>query len=304
MLNALAGRGWVSRRLTSTAARQGRSLVLLYHDIGDESKGEVESVVARVPGDLLAAHIAVLRDIGEVVPLEDLLRRNVGENPRFAITFDDDSASYASDALPVLRRANVSATFFLSGRSLAGLRPYWWDVLDWWLRERGLDETSRALGAPPMRPRALAAWCEQRPDAIDVLYAGAPAHAAVERLLDADSIARLASSGMEVGFHTLHHPVLTDLADDALERAMVEGREALEAVTGRTVRYLSCPHGRTDSRVAAAAGRAGYEAAFGSRGRPVGPASPRLMLDRWEPGPIEPDRLRGEIVWRLLRRPA
>jgi peptidoglycan/xylan/chitin deacetylase (PgdA/CDA1 family) len=283
------------------AGRRKRALVLLYHDIGEEgSKGGVVRVITR---RMLRRHIQLLVEIGDVVPLADLLADPGAQRPRFAITFDDDSASYAKYAVQELSDLGVRATFFLSGRSLHGMRPYWWDMLDWWIAERGLLETADFLGAPHLDARGLAAWCEGR-EAIERLYEAVPADAAKDRLLDPGDIRMIAASGMDIGFHTLRHRVLPDLDDLALETALREGRADLEAAVGRSIDLLSYPHGRTDTRVAAAARRAGYRAAFGSRGRPITAESPRMSLDRWEPGRLEVGALLGEICWRLNRPPA
>lgn len=40
----------------------------------------------------------------------------------------------------------MTATFFLCGRSLHGLGPAWFEVLDRLVQLRGLQETSRLLG--------------------------------------------------------------------------------------------------------------------------------------------------------------
>src|SRR5690606_811503 len=98
---------------------------------------------------------------------------------------------------------------------------------------------------------------------IENLYSAAPEDAAAERLLSRDGIGRLAAAGMEIGFHTLHHPVLPDLDGADLVTAVREGRPELEATIGRHLRFFSYPHGRTDERVARAVAEVGYSAAFG-----------------------------------------
>jgi len=81
-------------------------------------------------------------------------------------------------------------------------------------------------------------------------------------LLSWDELRDLHEHGWEIGSHTLTHPDLTALDDDALRRELVESRELIEAETGARCTSLAYPYGAADARVVEAARRAGYEAAF------------------------------------------
>jgi peptidoglycan/xylan/chitin deacetylase (PgdA/CDA1 family) len=80
--------------------------------------------------------------------------------------------------------------------------------------------------------------------------------------MDWDTLAELADRGVEIGSHTVSHPHLSRLADRDLHRELRESRERVESELRRPCRYLAYPYGEEDSRVQAAARRAGYEAAF------------------------------------------
>jgi peptidoglycan/xylan/chitin deacetylase (PgdA/CDA1 family) len=79
------------------------------------------------------------------------------------------------------------------------------------------------------------------------------------RPLDWAGLAALRDEGWEVGSHTLSHPLLTLLDDEALWRELAGSREAIAARFGdcATVAY---PYGIADRRVATAARKAGYQA--------------------------------------------
>jgi peptidoglycan/xylan/chitin deacetylase (PgdA/CDA1 family) len=96
----------------------------------------------------------------------------------------------------------------------------------------------------------------------------------------------LCGAGWEIGSHTVTHRLSTDLTDVALEHEFVESRLTLERRLGacNTIAY---PYGRADTRVAAAAERAGYSAGFvlARVHRPDGPyLRPRLELTRRDRG--------------------
>ena len=99
---------------------------------------------------------------------------------------------------------------------------------------------------------------------------------------------------MEVGFHTLHHPVLTTLPDAELTRAVASGAAAELATRWGTVDLLEYPHGRTTvewrDRL-----RARIRTAFRTGRRPVAPNDEPYVLWRGISAPFR------SIVWRLRR---
>jgi peptidoglycan/xylan/chitin deacetylase (PgdA/CDA1 family) len=87
------------------------------------------------------------------------------------------------------------------------------------------------------------------------------------RTLDWDGLRRLADRGVEIGSHSVSHPLLTHLDDAELDGELRQSRERLESELRRPCRFLAYPFGDHDERVRAAARRAGYEAAFGLPGK-------------------------------------
>jgi peptidoglycan/xylan/chitin deacetylase (PgdA/CDA1 family) len=81
------------------------------------------------------------------------------------------------------------------------------------------------------------------------------------RAMDWTELARLRDDGWEIASHTCTHPVLPELADEALTRELSDSKAELERRLGTSCRTLAYPYGATDDRVRAAADAAGYDAA-------------------------------------------
>lgn len=276
------------------AAARGRALVLCYHRIAPVT--DQARVIDPIPPECFAEQMRTLRRIGDIVPLRQLIR--LGEThrrPVFAITFDDDEQTHVRYALPILRELDIPATFFLSGRSLHGLGPYWWTLLEQSVEEIGVEATARLLGLNGRSMKDLARQCRSLACVKDLSPTTKPP------LMKADDIRTLADAGMTFGFHTLGHHPLPLLDENALATALVEGRKALSSVTGTSIEFLAYPYGQADARVAAAARRAGYSAAFVTGDRPIASGSDRLLLSRWQPGPLASDDMRDEVLVRLAR---
>jgi peptidoglycan/xylan/chitin deacetylase (PgdA/CDA1 family) len=76
-----------------------------------------------------------------------------------------------------------------------------------------------------------------------------------------DEARALVSMGFTCGAHTVTHPRLSTLDDEACRRELVDSRRTLEGELGCDVRYLAYPFGAHDARVRALAREAGYVAA-------------------------------------------
>lgn len=201
---------------------------------------------------------------------------------------------------PPLRAMRVPATFFLSGRALHGRGAYWFQRLELLLMTRGPREIAARVGVPDSGGAALVLACERdltiRRKIVDLAAGGAE-----PSVLGRAQIAELAAAGVTIGFHTVEHPVLPDLPDDALPAAVCEGRDELAAAAGGRLRFFAYPHGKTNARAAQAVRRAGFEAAFTGRPESVRAGQDPYTIGRWEPGPIPVEQLLVKLAIYLHR---
>jgi peptidoglycan/xylan/chitin deacetylase (PgdA/CDA1 family) len=291
----VAAVGAAARRL---AAARGHGLVLVYHRV-NEGRGP-DTVVPSVSPAVLRRQVEALMEVGRVVPLAELVEaRGRPGALRFSLTFDDDYASHVREVLPTLTALRVPATFFLSGRTLHGLGPYWWESLEEVVKVRGLEEAARLIGVPPYGGVAgLALACERDPRRQQLAQRATEASA---RHLSGGDIRALADAGMTIGFHTLHHPVLTRLPEADVGPALTVGRAELEQASGQRLRFFAYPHGKADGGTAWHVHRAGYAAAWTGQPRPVRRGDPLHLLGRWEPGSLGVDAFLAKIAVRLNR---
>lgn len=285
----------VTRALTTTPRARGRGLALLWHRISPEEPRPTD-VVPTVTSDRFREQLEVLGELGDVVPLADLERPGEGGRPRFALTFDDDDPRHVDHALPVLRQLGMPATFFLSGRFTAGLGPYWWELLERQLATRGVQAVADELGVPAGDPESVAAAVERRAEARMLLEERTdPTGLAT---FTAEHVQRLRSAGMEIGFHTLRHPLLPLVPVDRLEDEVRDGRASLETVVGAPLHRFAYPHGGVDAAVARHVAADGYVSAWTSSQHPADPHGDPHRQGRWEPR----DRPADALVRGVLRR--
>ena len=170
----------------------------------------------------------------------------------------------------MLARHGAPATAFLGGVDEAP----WWRSLQAVVDARAVEPDAlppldpaavqRALDGEARAARRLAAAVEalqpdERAALAERLAALAPA---VEAPLAPGGIRALAAAGWEIGFHTLRHDALPTLDDEELRRALVSGRQELEALVGAPLRSFAYPHGKAGDRERVATAAAGFEVAF------------------------------------------
>ena len=87
-----------------------------------------------------------------------------------------------------------------------------------------------------------------------------------DRHLTPSEVESLAAEGVAIGSHGITHRHWTRLDGTALDRELRSSRETLRAISGQSVDAVAYPWGVVDSRVAAAAERAGYRLGFRLQG--------------------------------------
>jgi peptidoglycan/xylan/chitin deacetylase (PgdA/CDA1 family) len=220
------------------------------------------------------------------------------------ITFDDGHANNLRFALPVLQKYQVSAVcFVLTGKMGVCERIWFEDAYDrlmsssahsWCLR----DGECRPLENFDQRVAACSRFfslCRTLPgkeqqEELESLRSQLPMTSPESefidrfRFLSADEVRRLAQSGVEIGSHTIAHPILAPAALEEARREIGESKSKLEQVLGHAVQAFAYPFGAPGldfkPRDEALVRESGYTLAFASQGGFVSRSNNRFALPR------------------------
>lgn len=209
-----------------------------------------------------ATQVGFLARHMRVLPLADALQRlAAGTLPPLAvsITFDDGYANNLDHALPILEAFGVPATVFVATGYLDGGCMFNDAVIETirGCRHARLDLSSVGLGCFSL------ASLEERRTAIDSLLGQLKYRPLAERtelaarmaaiagvglptnlMLSSAGVRELHRRGIEIGGHTVHHPILARLPPDEARREIAEGAARLEAITGAKPRLFAYPNGQ------------------------------------------------------------
>ena len=239
------------------------TLVLLYHRVAHLER-DPHGLAVRP--DRFSQHCEILRRRCAVVPLSEADR----SKREVAITFDDGYADNAADARRILAATGLPATFFICSGRVGKGGEAWWDRLEHMLLDFEPARTTLELAvdgrsfwadirSPAARERAHWAlfWRlrPMRPTAIDSVLDDLQAQLGVRTLerdshrwMNADELRTLSeTNGIDVGAHTITHPLLSLLTAEEQSREVRGSRDHLERLLDRRVRLFSYPFGDRNS---------------------------------------------------------
>ena len=238
------------------------TLVLLYHRVAQLDR---DPYGLAVRPDRFAQQCSVLRQRCHVVPLRDA---NGGR--RVAITFDDGYVDNCGAAREILTDAGLPATFFITEARLGQRVEVWWDRLEHILLdcEPVPDHVEVDIGGSrfwgDIRSSAARARVHQalyrrlqrlRPSTIESILTDIEIQLGIERndrqthrWMTVDELRALsATTGVEVGAHTLTHPFLAALPRDEQWKEIDGSRVHLERLLQTSISSFSYPYGGHDA---------------------------------------------------------
>ena len=264
-----------------------RRLTILYgHCVDDpDLNGELHADMKIGPGKLRAALEALGRRFDFVTISEGMERLVSGAPGRsmVALSMDDGYRDNLLRLVPLLESVGAKATIFLESGAVVERRLPWLHALGWLDAEMGPLPLAQRLAEELAEVREALLACEgsnrlkrilkydadpaerDRVLATLVVERGGDPGGIVDRLyLSAEEAQRLAASDrIEIGGHTMNHPVLSRLSRGEQEHEIAGGAEALGAAlhgadSGVVFAY---PYGRSwdfDDASKGTAAEAGY----------------------------------------------
>lgn len=263
--------------------KRGAALVLTLHRVLDEDEFRSSS---SLPGILLrkstfhglaewAAREFQIVDLGVGAPAWDL----ACSRPRLAITFDDGWLDNLKHAAPIAAKYGVPFTVFVCSGLTGDRFPFW--------PERVSREVRRMRDRAPLC--RLFPFLERVPPAsiaetvichlkqvpkeeltrcireLELLGDGSAAHNGDEpnnQAMSWEQVREIVRFRVAIGSHTVHHPILTSVAEDSVWAEISQSRKDIEAQLGLPCTMLAYPNGNHNAHIRSIAMAAGYNLGF------------------------------------------
>ena len=246
--------------LLSGHRAKGKLLVLTYHRVLED----YDEIIDDIDAVQFTQQMETLSQYFNVMSLEEGLNQvRTGDIAPGAvcITFDDGYRDNYDVALPILNALDIPATFFVATGYLGDGRMWNDIVVESVKRTRltDLDLTSLSLDKYAVTSTQqkltligvlINRWRNQSLDERNQLALKLSQIAQVEFseriMMNEDEIKKLSDAGMEIGGHTVNHPILASTSAEDARYEIEQGKAHLENITGKQLRYFAYPSGRVE----------------------------------------------------------
>lgn len=318
---ALAGRSWSGiagralARIGFAGSAANRLSILIFHRVLPQADPLFPDEIDALRFD---TQLSQMKHCFNFISLGEGVRGlQAGKLPPRAacLTFDDGYADNAEIALPILQRHGLAATFFVASGFLDGGRM-WNDTVIELIRRapdridlRAAGHGQFDLATLAQRKAAIQALLNalkylplaQRLEQVGALRALVAAALPENLMMTSEQVRLLHRAGMEIGGHTVNHPILARMDSAGARAEMADGKAALEQIIRAPVRLFAYPNGRPGQDYlpehAAMAKALGFDAAVSTSWGSARPGGDLFQLPRFTPW----DRGQVRFMLRMMQ---
>lgn len=243
----------------SSRGASARLVILMYHRVLKNPDPLLHDVIDAAEFE---KHAATLARNFNVLHLSDAaVRLQEGTLPPRAavITFDDGYRDNFEVALPLLEKYSIPATFFVAAGFLDGGMMWNDRIIETVRRSKGskIDLSNVGLGVHSIvsnddRINTIMSLINQlkyqplslRLELVSRISPEVGQQLPDDLMMSSSQVLGLSEHGMEIGGHTLNHPILSRLDSIQAETEILAGRKKLEEIIGKRVGVFAYPNGR------------------------------------------------------------
>ncbi len=247
--------------LLSPSGQDARLSILIYHRVLPEPDPLFPSEVDSARFDAQMRHVSRIFNVLPLTEAVARLKSDILPARAACVTFDDGYADNAEIALPILKKHGIPATFFIATGYLNGGIMFNDSVIECirMTKKESLDLPQLGFNELPVQTIAekrsavesiLSSVKYQEPikrqEMVDEIRSRAGVELPRNLMMKDDQVRLLSGSGMEIGGHTVNHPILASVDRETARAEIQDGKDYLEELTGNPVRLFAYPNGKPD----------------------------------------------------------
>lgn len=183
--------------------------------------------------------------------LEQLLTQKKEIKGVCHISFDDGDISFYNAIFPVLQKYKVPASLFLSPDVICAKKNYWFQEVQDYDEKTVKQILTTQLNIPhdkinkiPFKIILKSQPIQVIEKVMEIYREKTQCGIKASENISLDQFREITSSGLvEVGAHTLRHPILKNENDTDCMHEITVSIKRLEAITGKPVKYFAYPNG-------------------------------------------------------------
>lgn len=272
--------------------------ILMYHRISKDENG------GGIPINQFRRQVEVIKKYFTPMTLKDLMRAHeAGDIPEHAVvvTFDDGYRDFADIAYPILQEAGVPVTLFITTGFVNGDLWLWPDKIRYAINKTtiknvrfgefnlSLDSEERKFDVwNEISDYCLSIGNQEKLDLIEKFFVSLgvdyPEDPPDEyKAITWDQLREMERTGLEVGSHSVSHPILTRLNEQQIQFELTQSRNSILGNIGKDPMFFCYPNGQSldfDDRVKFLVEEAGYKYAVAAF-QGVRPLDDRWVIKRY-----------------------
>ncbi len=257
--------------------------IFVYHRF--DERGELG-----ISKDAFQWQLSVIKDKFHAMTLSEYIeqeqRGKKREKPAVIITVDDGYRDFYKIAYPLLAQYKMPATLFVTTKFVDGEMWFWWDKIRYILnhgakkiREFNYNNTLYRIDSAsssgietawhklcdsclPFPEHEKPNFIQRLGHSMEVIVPDAPPKEFAP--MTWDEVIKVSKDSVEIGSHTLSHPVLTNIDIAEAKEEIEQSKKSIEEQTGFEAKVFCYPHGRLsdyNQQISDLAAKAGYQGA-------------------------------------------
>jgi peptidoglycan/xylan/chitin deacetylase (PgdA/CDA1 family) len=242
--------------------------VVTYHRIGNKSQTEFDPNVFSCTSEMFEKHLSFYKKYFDVVTPSQIVQSNHSHfnKPTLCITFDDGYLDNFEVALPLLQKHELPATFFITSNYVKQTQIPWWDEIAWmvhatkckkfsldWIKNNELQFDTEQLRNNAYSLHQLMSGIKSNSElnmaqklvrfqkTLDIKF---DINLLTKPLfMNESNVKSIAESGMEIGGHTMNHPILSHLDVNEQAKEINQNKQHLETLIKNPITTFAYPVG-------------------------------------------------------------
>lgn len=282
----VSAKSWIKGILFTVATKSGmwkfftrkakKPKILMYHRLTDST------IIPGISSANFEAHLQHLCKYYQVVPVEEIISAANGKSEntnKVALTFDDGYVDFYEKAWPLLKKYNVPATVYITTDFIDQKQWMWPDKVRVMLNTTSLSQVeipkvgilklseqnfeknwhSISDHCLTLQERERDSFLHELVALLNVTISDFPttdfAALTWQQLQD------MQKEGLDIGSHTVTHPILTRINDDQLKSELMESKRVIENKLATEIKGICYPNGMP-SDVSAAVTQSAQECGY------------------------------------------
>ncbi|MDX2367655.1 MAG: polysaccharide deacetylase family protein [Colwellia sp.] len=298
---------------------KGKLSILIYHQVFAERDpmraSEPDAVTFRWQMELVKKYFHPLSISAALVHLE----QNTLPSNAVCITFDDGYINNLEVATPILKELDIPATVYVATAFSLGENMWNDRLIDLVSANEVSTLTLKALKEAPIKlgdteNRVVVAHqlikkikylpFEQRKTLIDALYLENRISDRPRKMMSVQQIQQLQQLGIEIGAHTVDHPILKVIDETEQLAQMQQSKQALEQILLHRVKGFAYPNGKLgvdyDSATRDLAEQVGFDYAVSTNWGISSNHTDKFQLNRFTPWDKTPLKFHLRLIRNLI----